>query len=56
MREERRENIVETCEGEKRENEMFYNLGEIILYPLEVSTDLHFCLQRFALLSPKFQM
>jgi hypothetical protein len=26
MREKRGESIVRTCEGEKRENEMFYNL------------------------------
>jgi hypothetical protein len=26
MREERGESIVRTCEGEKRENEMLYNL------------------------------
>ena len=26
MREERGENIVGTCEGERRENEIFYNL------------------------------
>jgi hypothetical protein len=52
MREERRENIVETCEGEKRENEMFYNLGEITLYPLEVSTDLRSCCKRGVLQHP----